>query len=351
MGQNDIILADLSAEVLSDIGNATHLNGVFISEDVPAEDGIKAWFLKLIYYWNLVIWSSDLAQLSWGKGRVDISGTSGLIATAVSGTHLISTPALDIRDKTVTFSMKARKGVVDFIRTSMGGGTFAETNFDLGTGTVLNTAADVTRITDDGEGWYFCASQAKSSVGSNTGFIALTLDGIVDSFMGDGVSVYADIKEVQVNEGTIAANFPHIDTTTVAVSAPAYVHEEIGSGKKVNVLTGVLETPALSIAGGTITEYYDGFVGSEQAYYIRFDETVTVDTEIQPLWATCPITRFTGIKGDIYNGSTQHLSLGSYLASTAFSALEIQGVDLNLRLGSSFHDIGDAYLIELRYLK
>jgi hypothetical protein len=261
MGQNDIILADLADEILDDIGNATSIRSVFISEDVPAEDDPKTWYVKLIHYFNHFLQSEDF-ETSWiATGPTFNTSTGiqspvpddvtspdymGLICANGTGTNSIrqAGSGLGITGK-ATQGIWCRKSVLDHIILYKTATDSYTVRFDLTnkTSTVTGGSTDNIKIIDlSNDDCLVCIEKTLTAQDGNFHFAAS--DGVDLDATGDGIADSLLIMGAFLREGTIESNLPYLKTEATAVSAPAIIFEEkagaTGTFTSVTVENGVV---------------------------------------------------------------------------------------------------------------
>jgi len=238
---SDAFFKDENGAIFTARELATTINGVFVSEDVPILDGIKQWILVLIYYWNYLLWSEDFEQASWIKTGATFNTSTGILSPAPSGVNYMGLicangtginrvkvvgASIDIIGKT-TFAIWCRPGALDHIILSKQGSGDSAVRFDLTnkTSTIQQPTPDNYQISDLGNGdCLVCLELTTTAKDGN--FIIYASDGSGYGSTGDGTTTSLYVMGAIVRPGTIADNFPYLKTTTVPVSAPAYVHEE-----------------------------------------------------------------------------------------------------------------------------
>jgi hypothetical protein len=241
MGQNDIIKADLADEILDDLGNATYIQGAFISEDLPAEDDPKTWFLKLIYYTNVLLWNRDYEQASWLKtGGTTIDALTGepspyiVDGAAVDYQGIIGADAtqenylrqfFDIPVGKVTFSGWFKMGASDSVQIWFPEVISHKLFIDLTTGAITAPDnIDESLVIVDGSDVFIAIEITTTQTNLNA--YMFPSDGATTVVTGDGVTTDTFVQGLQCRNGLLADLFPTLPTTTVPVSAPAWVFEE-----------------------------------------------------------------------------------------------------------------------------
>ena len=153
--------------------------------DIIPNSGCGSWLLEP-QSTNLITYSEDFSDASWGKSATTVSANStisadgtqnaSLIQSTQTGTALVSVsyPTLTVGN-TYTFSCFAKKGNNDWIRLAhiSSGGTGCW--FDLENGVVGTVNSESATIEDYGNGWYKCTNTfiATTSTGANLVFIGI----------------------------------------------------------------------------------------------------------------------------------------------------------------------------------
>ena len=153
--------------------------------DIIPNSGCGSWLLEP-QSTNLITYSEDFSDASWGKSATTVSANStisadgtqnaSLIQSTQTGTALVSVsyPTLTVGN-TYTFYCFAKKGNNDWIRLAhiSSGGTGCW--FDLENGVVGTVNSESATIEDYGNGWYKCTNTfiATTSTGANLVFIGI----------------------------------------------------------------------------------------------------------------------------------------------------------------------------------
>jgi hypothetical protein len=185
---------------------------------------------NLITYSNTftnAIWSATAATPSTTVATTDPTGGSNaykLVATAVSGSHLIANLYATTSNTAYTYSFYAKSAEYTFVQIDMSdnstGDVFFIANLSAGTIGTVGSNGSWTKaagtITSVGNGWYRLSLTGTKGTGSSLlPKIQLVNNSSATSFTGDGTSgVY--IYGGQLEQGAVAANY--VPTTTAAIT-------------------------------------------------------------------------------------------------------------------------------------
>jgi hypothetical protein len=174
--------------------------------------------------WNLLTWSEDFTNTSWGKSNVTVTSNSitapngtltadTIIETTGTGGHFVNKPSLGLPSGGYSITIYAKAKERSKLMIFYGGTINKGYGFDLANGTTSavtgTTSADSYSITNVGDGWYRCQVGIASS--TLTGVEVYVLQSFsAFSYTGDGTSgLY--LWGSQVNEGSSA--LPYFPTT------------------------------------------------------------------------------------------------------------------------------------------
>ena len=146
---------------------------------------------------NLILHSDDLSHAYWGKDQFTVSGTSGLVASAVHGYHFISKGSLTSVGSTYILSLKAKAGAVSWVAIELG--TTGLANFNIADGTAGSSTNCLAQVASavDSEGFYR-VSAVFTSTGGNWITIYIGESDVDFQFAGDGSTVSMYVKNLQL---------------------------------------------------------------------------------------------------------------------------------------------------------
>ena len=210
------------------IGATTPAAGTFTT--ITGQTVYVAGGNNLITYSNTftnAIWSATAATPSTTVATTDPTGGSNaykLVATAVSGSHLIANLYATTSNTAYTYSFYAKSAEYTFVQIDMSdnstGDVFFIANLSAGTIGTVGSNGSWTKaagtITSVGNGWYRLSLTGTKGAGSSLlPKIQLVNNSSATSFTGDGTSgVY--IYGGQLEQGAVAANY--VPTTTAAIT-------------------------------------------------------------------------------------------------------------------------------------
>ena len=255
----EVLLADATYGTLfvdpsiehDEFGTATSIRTAFISEDEPAEDDPKTWYMKLIHYFNRILWSEDIAQAAWNKTNDVGSSPTVFIADSSTGTHELSQLSTVSKSGEHCFKFKLDVGNAPYIRAQMFNATIGIKRVSIKTddAAVSDESAGVTTIASvSGSELTVRMSADLQAVNTTLYIYPSDAAGSSDFASGDGVITTYEVMESQISLGSAAANLPYLPTTTVAVSAPAIIFEETVSAS--TTTTSDDSTTILTAANG-----------------------------------------------------------------------------------------------------
>lgn len=290
---------------------------------------------------NLVTWSEDFTNGTWGKSNLTVSGNTttspigtstadSLIENSLLSQHAITKTVTVTSGNTFTYSIYLKPNsrfssavwVYDSSYTNGFGGNF---NLTAGTVTTLSQGTGVNagtnQITNVGDGWYRCKITGTIPTVTSFNIATYLLNNSGGSnYSGDGISNLF-LWGAQLEIGPVATTY--IPTTTVAVSrTPTWV--DLSRGGNNGTLTngptydysnggGIVLTNALNATGSSVTQR----VSIPNSSSIQFT---------------------TGMSADIWfyaNGSTQPSIFPRLLEKGDFYVLILQTLPSNLSFNVS----------------
>jgi hypothetical protein len=220
------VMASSNKDVV-DIGDADRIWHQDIEEpaDTIADNNKIMLFRR---HENLLKWSEDISQSTWTKSNATISGTDGMVASAVSATHGVK---YYINNNTLgkwTIKFRAKKGDKNWIHIWLitASGVYGTQAFDLANGVLGPSTGAVVLAASiapsaSHAGWFDVSLQYTVAVVSGI-YPLLSIysapAGTSNTFTGDAVTINTYITALQASVSTFNDNLPYTKTTTVPVS-------------------------------------------------------------------------------------------------------------------------------------
>jgi hypothetical protein len=165
---------------------------------------------------NLLTYSNDFSNGNWTKTNLSVASSNGaweVTDNTTSGSHYIYWGGTTPASTTLTLSVEAKAGSVDYLAMRLGGFTYAF--FDVANGTLgaANAAFIDTKIEATSNGFYKCSATILTPSSGNASVFYPTDNNGSVSYTGTG-AVAITIKDAQLESSMVATDYIETGAST-----------------------------------------------------------------------------------------------------------------------------------------